>query len=301
MPIALLANAMLASCDSSISFKVGVKLVVAHARQHRLDVLHHPALAAIEEGDTLSHVGDRHAFAVKRAHVRRRLGAELFHMAQQHAAPFRFVALHRGEKIADRAGAGLARAFQRDARPGALRFEQFVEEGDDLGARRIAGIDVVGLAEKTGGRGIFGLVVGHRELAARMVGTTGIEPVTPAMSRQCSPAELRAHPPRKRGYNVIPQQPRKSAAGTRFRRLPIVELGPRLGVGAAFFRPRGPACKRSAPRHSRSGRGHRATPSDRDPTARAFPFRARGRARRGAVAFRGPSRWRDAGRNRAAP
>ena len=26
-----------------------------------------------------------------------------------------------------------------------------------------------------------------------MVGTTGIEPVTPAMSRQCSTAELRAH------------------------------------------------------------------------------------------------------------
>jgi N-formylglutamate amidohydrolase len=28
-----------------------------------------------------------------------------------------------------------------------------------------------------------------------MVGATGIEPVAPAMSRQCSPAELRAHPP----------------------------------------------------------------------------------------------------------
>ena len=28
----------------------------------------------------------------------------------------------------------------------------------------------------------------------RMVGATGIEPVTPAMSRRCSPAELRAHP-----------------------------------------------------------------------------------------------------------
>ena len=27
-----------------------------------------------------------------------------------------------------------------------------------------------------------------------MVGATGIEPVTPAMSRRCSPAELRAHP-----------------------------------------------------------------------------------------------------------
>ena len=26
-----------------------------------------------------------------------------------------------------------------------------------------------------------------------MVGTTGIEPVTPAMSMQCSPAELRSH------------------------------------------------------------------------------------------------------------
>ena len=30
-----------------------------------------------------------------------------------------------------------------------------------------------------------------------MVGATGIEPVAPAMSRQCSPAELRAHPPEK--------------------------------------------------------------------------------------------------------
>ena len=28
-----------------------------------------------------------------------------------------------------------------------------------------------------------------------MVGATGIEPVTPAMSRRCSTAELRAHPP----------------------------------------------------------------------------------------------------------
>ncbi len=27
-----------------------------------------------------------------------------------------------------------------------------------------------------------------------MVGATGIEPVTPAMSRRCSTAELRAHP-----------------------------------------------------------------------------------------------------------
>jgi hypothetical protein len=27
-----------------------------------------------------------------------------------------------------------------------------------------------------------------------LVGATGIEPVAPAMSRQCSPAELRAHP-----------------------------------------------------------------------------------------------------------
>ena len=27
----------------------------------------------------------------------------------------------------------------------------------------------------------------------RMVGTAGIEPATPAMSTQCSPAELRAH------------------------------------------------------------------------------------------------------------
>ncbi len=26
-----------------------------------------------------------------------------------------------------------------------------------------------------------------------MVGTTGIEPVTPSMSRKCSPAELRTH------------------------------------------------------------------------------------------------------------
>jgi hypothetical protein len=30
-----------------------------------------------------------------------------------------------------------------------------------------------------------------------MVGATGIEPVAPAMSRQCSPAELRAHPQKK--------------------------------------------------------------------------------------------------------
>ena len=32
----------------------------------------------------------------------------------------------------------------------------------------------------------------------RMVGTTGIEPVTPSMSTRCSPAELRAHPGRPR-------------------------------------------------------------------------------------------------------
>jgi hypothetical protein len=32
------------------------------------------------------------------------------------------------------------------------------------------------------------------EFGVRMVGVTGIEPVTPAMSMQCSPAELHAHP-----------------------------------------------------------------------------------------------------------
>ena len=38
-----------------------------------------------------------------------------------------------------------------------------------------------------------------------MVGATGIEPVTPAMSRQCSPAELRAHPRKKYASGRIGQ------------------------------------------------------------------------------------------------
>ena len=46
---------------------------------------------------------------------------------------------------------------------------------------------------------------------ARMVGTTGIEPVTPPMSRECSPAELRAR------HNV----PRTHGVGTRRRDIPM--------------------------------------------------------------------------------
>ncbi len=35
-----------------------------------------------------------------------------------------------------------------------------------------------------------------------MVGATGIEPVTPSMSRKCSPAELRAPPMRQKGVSI---------------------------------------------------------------------------------------------------
>src|SRR5215469_1293348 len=38
-----------------------------------------------------------------------------------------------------------------------------------------------------------------------MVGTTGIEPVTPSMSRKCSPAELRALTPVCRGVTQVPE------------------------------------------------------------------------------------------------
>ena len=38
-----------------------------------------------------------------------------------------------------------------------------------------------------------------------MVGATGIEPVTPAMSRQCSTAELRAHRRKERSSTSRPQ------------------------------------------------------------------------------------------------
>src|SRR5690242_13939140 len=38
-----------------------------------------------------------------------------------------------------------------------------------------------------------------------MVGTTGIEPVTPSMSRKCSPAELRALTPVSGGVTQLPE------------------------------------------------------------------------------------------------
>lgn len=43
-------------------------------------------------------------------------------------------------------------------------------------------------------------------MGRKMVGTTGIEPVTPAMSRRCSPAELRALPPSFRQADEKPSE-----------------------------------------------------------------------------------------------
>ena len=48
-----------------------------------------------------------------------------------------------------------------------------------------------------------------------MVGATGIEPVTPAMSRRCSPAELRAHPRRKYTPRARRRQARARDSGAR--------------------------------------------------------------------------------------
>ena len=61
--------------------------------------------------------------------------------------------------------------------------------------------DSGGRAEHEAGRemvrantGLAAVAAEWRKFGTRMVGVTGIEPVTPAMSMQCSPAELHAHP-----------------------------------------------------------------------------------------------------------
>ena len=102
--------------------EIGMQPVIPHARQHLAQYSHHPALPAIEKGDALADVRDCHCLAVEGADFHGRSFTKGFEMTDEHRAPARFVPLNGPHQLGDRAGAGCARAPERDPCSGTLRL-----------------------------------------------------------------------------------------------------------------------------------------------------------------------------------
>jgi hypothetical protein len=87
--------------------------------------LRDPALAAIEKGEPGRDVHDRHRLAVERSGLSRGLAGQLPDRSGEHTAPACFVAMNHLDERLQLVRRFLRRA-QRDARAGALGFEQLV-------------------------------------------------------------------------------------------------------------------------------------------------------------------------------
>jgi hypothetical protein len=70
--------------------------------------------------------------AIEGAHLRRWRLTERLDVTGQHLAPARFVLLNGLDQLSDRTAASHACALERDPGPGTLRFEQLIEEDDQL-------------------------------------------------------------------------------------------------------------------------------------------------------------------------
>jgi hypothetical protein len=84
---------------------------------------HDPPLAPVEESDAFSDIRNGHRLAIEGADLPRRNLAERLDVAQQHAAPPRFISLYGSQHLGDPIAAGGPRAFERNPRSGALSLE----------------------------------------------------------------------------------------------------------------------------------------------------------------------------------